>query len=728
MELKTKLKLQDVIKSPNIAEDLCDEDLRYIGSKAVSDYNNDLSSRYGWETSMEDALKLAMQVTEDKTFPWPGASNVKFPLITIAALQYHARAYPALISGTSLVKCRTIGEDPQGLKVARAKRIEAHMSYQILEEDSDWEEEMDKTLLVQSIMGSAFKKTYFNAVKGYNESELVLPKDLVISYFTKSFEQSRRYTHVLQMTKNDLLERERRGLFLEGNDSVAPLAPSTGLDVVKDMSQGITQTFQGSDTPYTILEQHCWLDLDGDGYEEPYIVSVRLDTSEVKRIVARFYSDSVQYTTQAQIKVLEGQLAQAQQAKHDKMIADIGKEIEKLKENSLVVYIKAEEYFTKYTFIPSPDGGFYGMGWGLLLGPTNKSIDTLINQLIDAGTLSNTAGGFLGRGAKIRKGDNSFKPFEWKPVDSVGDDLRKNVFPLPVRDPSNVTLQLLQLLISYGEKIGMSVDILTGGNPGQNTPAETSRTMVEQGMKIFSGVYKRTYRSLKDEFRKLYRLNQLFLQSDADFENLTQGEGAKVLVEDYLGNPTDVKPAADPEVVSKHERQTQAANLATRALQVPGYDKYLTEVAFLESMNVPNISKIYPDPKGPAAIPPPPNIKMEEAKMKAQSAQSAHEIKLKLGMAKLMQQADLDRAKIHQMEADVILKLKTAGGIDTGHEIALLNAQIGAAKNHQDGIMQSVKLLHEIMQGDKGGNTEAGMGGVGQASSNSGDVSPAQGS
>jgi chaperonin GroES len=728
MELKTKLKLQDIIKSPNIAEDLCDEDLRYIGSKAISDYNNDLSSRYGWETSMEDALKLAMQVTEDKTFPWPGASNVKFPLITIAALQYHARAYPALISGTSLVKCRTIGEDPQGLKVARAKRIEAHMSYQILEEDSDWEEEMDKTLLVQSIMGSAFKKTYFNAVKGYNESELVLPKDLVISYFTKSFEQSRRYTHVLQMTKNDLIERERRGLFLEGNDSVAPLAPSTGLDVVKDMSQGLTQTFQGSDTPYTILEQHCWLDLDGDGYEEPYIVYVRHDTSEVKRIVARFYSDSVQYTTQAQIKVLEDQLAQAQQAKHDKMIADIGKEIEKLKETSLVVYIKAEEYFTKYTFIPSPDGGFYGMGWGLLLGPTNKSIDTLINQLIDAGTLSNTAGGFLGRGAKIRKGDNSFKPFEWKPVDSVGDDLRKNVFPLPVRDPSNVTLQLLQLLISYGEKIGMSVDILTGGNPGQNTPAETSRTMVEQGMKIFSGVYKRTYRSLKDEFRKLYRLNQLFLQDDADFENLTQGEGAKVLVEDYLGNPTDVRPAADPEVVSKQERQTQAANLATRALQVPGYDKYLTEVAFLESMNVPNISKIYPDPKGPNAVPPPPNIKMEEAKMKAQSAQSAHEIKLKLGMAKLMQQADLDRAKIHQMEADVILKLKTAGGIDTGHEIALLNAQIGAAKNHQDGIMQSVKLLHEIMQGDKGGNTEAGMGGVGQASSNSGDVSPAQGS
>ena len=370
--------------------------------------------------------------------------------------------------------------------------------------------------------------------------------------------------------------------------------------------------------------------------------------------------------------------------------------------------------------------GFYGMGWGLLLGPTNKSIDTLINQLIDAGTLSNTAGGFLGRGAKLRKGDNSFRPFEWKPVDSVGDDLRKNVFPLPVREPSNVAFQLLQLLIGYGEKIGMSVDILTGGNPGQNTPAETSRTMVEQGMKIFSGIYKRTYRSLKDEFRKLYRLNQLFLSQDTDFENMTQGTGAKILVQDYLGNPTDVRPAADPEVVSKMERQQQAGAIAQRAQQIPGYDKYLAERTFLEAMGVANIDMLFPDPKGPNAVPPPPNIKLEIEQLKNKAKQMDAEIKLKIAMATLMEQSKLDEAKIHQMEADVILKLKTAGGVDTGHEIALLNAQIGAAKQHQDGILQSVKMMHEFLktqqEGAQSNDTAPGIPGVEQAPGNGGNV------
>ena len=293
------LKLQDIIISPNIAEHLGEEELTHIGSTVCSNFAADLSTRDEWELKMEDALKLAMQVTEDKTFPWPGASNVKFPLITIAALQYHARAYPALISGTSLVKCRVIGDDNDGQKTLRAKRIETHMSYQILEEDGDWEEEMDKTLLVQAIMGCAFKKTYFNAVKGYNDSELVLPKDLVISYYTKSLEQSRRYTHVIQMTKNDLVERERRGLYCKGDDTTAPLLPSQGLDIVKDKSQGMNNAGTNKDTPYEILEQHCWLDLDGDGYEEPYVVTVRKDTQEVKRILARFYSDSVQYTKEA---------------------------------------------------------------------------------------------------------------------------------------------------------------------------------------------------------------------------------------------------------------------------------------------------------------------------------------------------------------------------------------------------------------------------------------------
>ena len=124
----TKLKLEDLVACPNIAELLDEQDLHKIGYDTVKGFENDLQSRSAWEKKTEESMKLALQVAEAKSFPWPGASNVKFPLITIAALQYHARSYPVLVDGDSPVKCRVIGDDADGQKEKRADRVAAHMS------------------------------------------------------------------------------------------------------------------------------------------------------------------------------------------------------------------------------------------------------------------------------------------------------------------------------------------------------------------------------------------------------------------------------------------------------------------------------------------------------------------------------------------------------------------------------------------------------------------------
>jgi chaperonin GroES len=98
--------------------------------------------------------------------------------------------------------------------------------------------------------------------------------------------------------------------------------------------------------------------------------------------------------------------------------------------------------------MPSIDGGFYGMGFGSLLMSNNSAINTIINQLIDAGTLNNRQNGFLGRGLKLGSGKGiQLKSGEWKPVVATGDDLRKNVFPMPIREPSQTLFALLGLLI-----------------------------------------------------------------------------------------------------------------------------------------------------------------------------------------------------------------------------------------------------------------------------------------
>ena len=657
MELNTEFDLDKIVEMPNIAEAMEEQDLYTVGYHVWKGFEADKESRSAWEKRTEESMKLALQVAEAKSFPWPGASNVKFPLVTIAALQFHARSYPVLINGETPVQCRVIGDDPTGQKDARAHRVSQHMSYQILEEDLNWEAEMDRVLISQPIVGCAFKKSYFDPILKHNVSENILAKDFVVNYWTKDLATSPRVTQIQYMSRNDIYERVARGLFVKMTEIMPAAVPQSNLTLAQNKAQGMQAPDSVDEsTPYEILEQHTYIDLDGDGYAEPYIVWMRRDTKQILRIVARYFTTSIE--------------------RDDK---------------GNVLRITPETYFTKFPFIPSPDGGFYDLGFGSLLGPLNQSIDTILNQLIDCGTMANTAGGFLSRGIKLRGGNYNFAPLEWKHVDTTGDDLRKGIVPLPVREPSQVLFTLLNLLINYGERIGGSVDILTGQNPGQNTAAETTRTMAEQGMKIFSGIFKRTYRSLKDEFRKLYRLNQLYLEGVEDYNSDT-GQNF-IDADDYSGPVSDVRPSADPNIVSDTQRIQQASALLQLASTTPGMNMYEVQKNYLKAMKVSNIDQVLPDPKGPNAIKPGPSEKVQIEQMRSQIKQMDMELQTKLAAIKLAQNAELQQAKIHKLEAEAILAVEQAGGVQTGHEIAMIDAQIGAAKAKQEGIQDSLKTV-----------------------------------
>src|SRR6266436_4970412 len=93
-KLSRKLVLNaDVAKAPNLCDRFSDDDLTYLGTRVWQGYQRDKMSRAKWEKRMEAAMDLAMQVQKDKSFPWPDCSNVVFPLVTIAALQFSSRSY-----------------------------------------------------------------------------------------------------------------------------------------------------------------------------------------------------------------------------------------------------------------------------------------------------------------------------------------------------------------------------------------------------------------------------------------------------------------------------------------------------------------------------------------------------------------------------------------------------------------------------------------------------------
>ena len=128
----------------NIADAMDEDSLEKIGEELKKGFEIDVQSRQKWMDENESWMKLATQYKENKTFPWPGAANVKYPLVTTAAMQFSARAYPSLVPNQVPVKAVVRGKEGDEDKSALASAIAKHMNYQLMYEMDDWEEDMDK--------------------------------------------------------------------------------------------------------------------------------------------------------------------------------------------------------------------------------------------------------------------------------------------------------------------------------------------------------------------------------------------------------------------------------------------------------------------------------------------------------------------------------------------------------------------------------------------------------
>lgn len=677
LTLTNKLTLdEETIQSSNLTDKFTSDDLVAIGNWVADGYVRDKTSRSKWEVRSAAAMDLAMQIQKAKNFPWPGSANVAFPLVTIAIMQFHARAYPAIVPGPEVVKYSVTGDDSKGTEKARADRIGMHMSWQLREQDKAWESQHDRLLINLATVGTAFKKSFPDSKYGGNKSELVMAKDLVMDYYAKSCESCPRKTHTIPLFRNEIYERVKRGTFRDVLNETwyksFPATQTTPQQAQSDNRQGVTPPQPDETTPFTFLEQHCDLDLDGDGYAEPYIITVEEKNKFPVRIVCRFERpDQIERTADKEI-----------------------------------ITIRATEYFTKYTFIPSPDGGIYDVGFGILLGPLNESTNSLINQLIDAGSMANAAGGFLGRGAKIRGGVYTFAPFGWQRVDSTGEDLHKSIFPLPVRDPSMVLFQLLSLLINYTNRISGSTDIMVGESVGQNTAADTARLMAEQGMKIYNALFKRVWQSMKEEFSKLYILNGLYMP-----DRLTFGSDGQVVTrQDYLGDPSRVNPVADPNTTSDADRVQQATMIKQAAMQTRGYDQDEVEKRWLKALRVDNINTIFPGTKGQ---PPPEDPKVTLQKMKNQVDQARLEFDKQAFMLEMQSEQKLLQAQIDKLEADAAAIIASIGAEQAAQQLERFNGIVEMLKGRQELVSKRMELMQQQMETANAARENANGGGVG---------------
>ncbi len=648
--------------------DLTDEQYNALSHSVMQGLEIDEESREKWMTRTERAMELAMQEKEDKNFPWAGASNIKFPLLTTAAIQFAARAYPAIVRNKNVVIGEVNGDDqgrlaidprtggpvadPQGQPVyevkpgekkERADRVARHMSWQLLNEMGEWEEDTDKLMHLLPIEGCAFRKTWFDPVLGRNRSEMIRAKNLVVNHRAVSLETAPRISHRFWLYPYEVEERMRSGTY-------------------RDVELG--NTSEDDQEPRELVEQHCRFDLDEDGYDEPIIVTVDRETREVLRVVVNFEHQDIELS--------RGKIARIEPTRH----------------------------FTKYSFIPSPDGGFYDIGFGYLLDPLNEAINSTINQMTDAGTLQNTGGGFIGSGLRIKAGDKSFRLGEYKRVDAMGGSIRDNIIPMNWPGPSPVLFSLLGMLVDAAKDITSVKDVMTGDAGPSNEAATRTLARIEQGMKVFSSIYKRIYRSLRLEYRKLFRLNGLYLNPETYFTLLDEPEA--VGPEDYNAADLDIAPAADPAMVSDMQRMA-LAEFKMQFMNDPYFDPLKVRQDILEAMGIDT------------------DVLVKEATPNAEMMAKADELdiekkKVEIDAGRLSLDERRMVAEMAKIQSDIILNLAKAESEEAG-------TQIMALKTMMDGMIQKEKADGERRLRDvaaKPGDGQAARASAGAGGGNQG--------
>ena len=669
---KGDVSLEEILGSVNVADLLSDGKLEEISQQIVDGVDADEQSRSAWVDLTDKAMDIAKQVFEMKTEPFEGAANIKFPMITQAVLEFGSRTFQEVVRGSRIAKFGVIGRDPQGLKFKKSQRLADYHNYQLLHEQKDWKKGVDKSLHVLPMAGVVHRKVFYDEVKDKICSELCDYKDIIINHNVPSLDEAPRITHRILKSKPYILSRMRLGLYtdcdletLDNRPSYKRAGQRDDLDISND-----------DQAPYTLLEQHCWLDLDGDDFPEPYIVIIHENSGKVLRIVPRFDADDVE-----------------------------------LSDKNEVLHIEPECYFADWHCMPSPDGGYWSIGFGQLLYPINEAVNSLINQLVDAGTLNNRQAGLMARQIRMKGGDMRFKLGEWKFVDVMsGASLRDSVFPLPTKEPSSVLFQLLGLLINIAKDVSSITDVLQGKQPAQNVAATTISVLEKQGLTLYNAMQKRLFYGLKDELEKIYGLvkkhvNPVKYQKviGERIDVVENDEGSMIPV-DFVDDALDVSPVFDPAAASDTQRLMKLQQMMQVVPDVINPHVAAMAAAEILQIDVPGLVMPPPDPNAP----PPPDVQEIMKKIEVMDSELAlnlaelEKIQVEIGMS------DVKRAEIQARveEAQHRGQKMMADAKNAADKIAVQaqNVQIDAQRDSAELELKALDTINDtskILAGEK---------------------------
>ena len=529
----------------NLTETLNPEDLDELAEQVIDNFQADKDSRAEWESMFErgfDLLGLKLQPGSD---PFDGACTAVHPLLIESAVKFQSKASAELFPASGPVKANIMGKSTPE-KEMQANRVQNFMNFQVTEQMPEYFDEFERMLFHLPLIGSAFKKVYYNAALKRPMSEFIPIDQFYVSYYATDLRNADRYTHLIYRSPVDMERDIRAGIY---DDVELPEPNTEGLftDFTRKLDTIIGLSPSSDNDPqYALLEQHCYLDIEDAGESLPYIVTV-IEQSRQVLSIRRNYEQN-----------------------------DQNKE--------------KRSHFVHYRFVPG--FGFYGLGLIHFLGNLTMSATAAMRSLIDAGQFANLPGGFKAKGLRMVGDNDPISPGEFKEVEATGMDLSKAIIPLPYKEPSSTLFQMLNFVSAAGQRFADSTEQVVS-DAASYGPVGTTMALLEASSKFFSAIHKRVHKSQKDEFRILAKIDYDYLPEEYPYD--VPFEDRSIFKSDFDGR-VDIIPVSDPNIPSNAHRMMMA-NMALQMAQQspPGmFNMEALNRTILQAANMPNLEDILP--------------------------------------------------------------------------------------------------------------------------------------
>ena len=537
----------------NIADTLDEEKLVKIAEDVINNYTADKDSRAEWESMFERGFDLLGLKIQDTSEPFEGACTAVHPMLIESAVKFQSKAIQEMFPANGPVKTQILGKvTPE--RELQSNRVKDFMNYQVTEQMPEYFDEFERMLFHLPLIGSAFKKVYYDATLKRPVSEFIPIDQFYVSYYASNLRKADRYTHVIYRNPIDLARDMRSGVYREIDLPEATNPNPTSLSSKMDTILGLSPT-QDSDPQYTLLEQHCYLEIEED-YALPYIITVEEQSREILSIRRNYQKDD--------------------------------KKQEKI------------SHFVHYRFVPG--FGFYGFGLMHFLGNLTMTATAAMRSLVDAGQFANLPGGFKAKGVRLVGDNEPISPGEFKEIEATGVDLSKAIIPLPYKEPSSTLFQMLGFVTQAGQKFADSTEQIVS-DAASYGPVGTTMALLEASSKFFSSIHKRLHHSQREEFKILARIDYDYLPMEYPYE--VPFAEQSVFKKDFDGR-VDVIPVSDPNIPSNAHRMMIAQMALQMAQQSPPGMFNIEELnrTILNAANMPNLEKILPPKKKPQPMDP----------------------------------------------------------------------------------------------------------------------------